>query len=72
MRQTIISVLAGGRFGDTDTALVFPTNIDSGPANRYDAGTFQFTAAVPEPSAYLMALLAAGMLGGLASQRKKR
>lgn len=32
---------------------LYPTIVDSGPANRYEAGTFLFTA-VPEPSTYMM------------------
>jgi hypothetical protein len=36
-----ISFVGGGRFGFTPGA--FPTNLDGGPANRYAAGSFDFT-----------------------------
>jgi hypothetical protein len=33
--------------------LIFPTTTDGGPANRYDAGTFEFTA-TPEPASFIL------------------
>ncbi|MCP5152545.1 MAG: hypothetical protein H6983_00175 [Ectothiorhodospiraceae bacterium] len=53
-------------------SLVWPTVIDGGPPNRYDAGTFQFTAApqsVPSPAP--LALMLAGLLA-LRSRRRTR
>ena len=37
----------GGRYG---AAGAFPATADSGPLNRYLAGTFEFEAATPEPA----------------------
>ncbi len=41
----LLQFTGGGRFGDTPGA--FPTNVDGGPANRYAAGTFTFSALGP-------------------------
>jgi hypothetical protein len=38
---------------DENDALVFPTTVDGGPANRYDAGTFEFSEA-PEPASFIL------------------
>jgi PEP-CTERM motif len=60
---------ATARYGGA--GLVFPT-LTAGvvQTNQFDAGTFQFTNAVPEPSAYAMALLALAGLGFTARRRK--
>ena len=68
----LISFVGGGRYGSTG---IYPATGDSGPANRYDAGTFQFTAAVaattPEPSS-LAILTGLSISGGLFLKRRKR
>jgi len=55
-----ISFVGPGRFYNTG-ALEFPIFVDSGPTNRYDAGTFAFVTS-PEPSS-LMLLLGAAIAG---------
>lgn len=56
----LISFVGGGRIGRSGNPNDFPTEPDGGPADRYAAGTFQYTP-VPEPAA--VALLALGCLG---------
>jgi hypothetical protein len=46
---------------DTQSRFIYPTWVDGGPANRYDAGTFTFTAAISEPAT--LALLGLGLAG---------
>jgi hypothetical protein len=60
---------ATSRFS-TSTVFAFPTGTIGTVSNRYDAGTFQFTAAVPEPSAYALALIAIAGLGLVARRRQ--
>ena len=45
----LISFIGSGRY-DYASSLAYPTTVDGGPTNRYDAGTFKF-AAVPAPTA---------------------
>lgn len=54
----LISFVGGGRFGG---GFAYPTIVDGGPTNRYDAGTFEFVAGVPEPGTLTLAGL--GLLG---------
>ena len=49
--------------------LTFPTNTDTNPANRYDAGTFAFTA-TPEPGFY--GVLALGLSGLVVAVRRRK
>lgn len=66
----LISFVGTGRW--TATAGAWPTNIDGGPANRYDAGTFMFEAqgnGVPVPGVLL--LFGIGF-AALASARRSR
>ena len=58
----LIAFVGSGRFSGSGVGIQFPNNIDSGPANRYAAGTFAFSA-VPEPSTFVLAVLAVLMLG---------
>ncbi len=58
----LISFVGTARYGSTPGE--FPGDADTGPANRYSAGTFAYT---PEPAA--LALLA---VGGLVALRRRR
>jgi hypothetical protein len=68
-----LTFVGGGRF-DFAAALVFPTIPDAGPANRYDAGTFEFTqgiaAVAPEPAS--LAFLGLGSLAFVGGIRRRR
>ncbi len=61
----LIDFVGDSRFLSTAT-LVFPTIVDGGPANRYDAGTFKFedlkNIAVPAPGAVVLMLLGVGLI----------
>jgi hypothetical protein len=61
-----ISFVGSGRYAAT-AGLTYPTQVDGGPSNRYDAGTFAF---VPEPSSYVLLIGAA--IGGLAWRVRRR
>jgi hypothetical protein len=50
----------GGSFFDSNSGLDLPSGIDTGPADRYDAGTFAATA-TPLPPTWIM--LIAGFVG---------
>lgn len=64
-----LTFVGGGRVSDNGPG-VYPLRIDGGPANRYLAGTFAFTA-VPEPSS--VALLGFGLaVVGTAAGRWRR
>ena len=66
-----ISFIGSGRYDSTLSAgFSLPSTLDGGPTNRYDAGTFTFTTAVPEPGEWAMMLAGIGMIGLLARRRK--
>lgn len=60
-----ISFVGGGRYSFS-SSITFPQTADGGPANRYDAGTFQF---VPEPGS--LALLGVGGLAALLRRSRR-
>jgi len=62
----LISFVGGGLYLSGSEA--YPTSVDSGPANRYDAGTFEFTAV---PDGGLTAGLLGGALIGIGALRRK-
>jgi hypothetical protein len=66
----LISFVGAGRYSNGEVAISYPLNIDSGPVNRYAAGTFAF-ASVPEPSAVLLALLGLVGLTAMGWHRRK-
>lgn len=55
-----------------NSGLVFPQVNDEGPANRYDAGTFQFADAMPEPGSIAMLGLGLLPLGAVIRRRARR
>jgi hypothetical protein len=67
----LISFVGGGRYSGTESGLAFPTTMDGGPSNRYDAGTFEFVQA-PEPTT--MSFVSLGIIGLVlaASRCRKR
>lgn len=68
----LISFVGKSRYNAAaNTTLSLPSIEDFGPSNRYDAGTFQFTAVVPEPGAYGLALAGMGVVA-VAMQRRRR
>ena len=52
----LISFVGSGRYNYTGSGIAFPTVVDGGPVNRYDAGTFEFSA-VPEPTTLIAGAL---------------
>jgi hypothetical protein len=54
----LIAFVGSGRYSGSGVGIQFPTVLDAGPANRYAAGTFAFSA-VPEPSSLMLAGIAA-------------
>lgn len=67
----LIAFVGTSRFGAQGGVFELPTGLDGGPANRYDAGTFSYTTAVPEPTSYALALVALGIVGGFARKASK-
>jgi hypothetical protein len=71
----LIAFVGSGRF-TAAPALVYPTVVDTGPANRYDAGTFEFIPATigttaPEPgSLALLALTGLPVVGAVIRRRR--
>lgn len=64
----LISFVGGGRYNPA-AGLNFAGTVDGGPANRYDAGTFQFAStAVAEPATF--ALLGTGLLALALTRRR--
>ncbi|HUE14924.1 MAG TPA: PEP-CTERM sorting domain-containing protein [Planctomycetaceae bacterium] len=61
-----ISFVGSGRY-DGGGSLVYPTAVDGGPANRYDAGTFIFE--TPEPSTFVL-LLSSAVVGCVCFRRR--
>lgn len=66
----LINFTGGARYGNRDLDLQFPLILDGGPANRYDAGTFEFVADVPEPGQLALVGIALAALGAM--RRRKQ
>jgi PEP-CTERM motif-containing protein len=65
-----ISFVGTSRYSTTDH--VYPNILDSGPANRYGAGTFQFAVgSVPEPGTLGLAITGLVFLGLLRRKRSR-
>lgn len=66
----LISFVDSSRYSNTP-ALIYPEIVVGGayPPSGFDAGTFQFTAAGPEPSTYLLLLAGLGFVGFIARRR---
>ena len=62
-----ISFVGLARYGSSTTLFSYPTIVDTGPANRYDAGTFIF--AIPEPETYALLLAGLALIGFVARRR---
>lgn len=56
----LISFVGASRYSSS-TSLTFPNLIDGGGVTQYDAGTFQFTSAIPEPGTSLTLLMGVGL-----------
>jgi hypothetical protein len=63
----IISFTGGGRYNYDSLMLQLPGITDSGPANRYNAGTFEFT--TPEPGTFVLSV---GALAFATAIRRRR
>jgi hypothetical protein len=67
-----ISYVGSSRYAGSNGTLFFPTTIDGGPPNRYDAGTFS----VPEPGFYsifaVFVVFALGLIGLFAKVRRRK
>jgi hypothetical protein len=63
-----ISFVGSGRY-DFGVNLEYPTIVDAGPTNRYDAGTFIFE--TPEPSTFVL-LLSSAVIGVVCFRRRLR
>jgi hypothetical protein len=65
-----INYTGGSRYDDPFPGILdLPSGLDSGPSNRYDAGTFAFTPA-PEPGFY--GVLALGLTGLFTAVRRRK
>ena len=64
-----LSFVGSGRYSNGGSGITFPTNIDTGPVNRYAAGTFTYTVGVPEPSTMCFCALATALCVGLRRSR---
>jgi hypothetical protein len=67
----LISFVGYGRYSG-GPGNVYPTIVDGGPDNRYDAGTFEFeAAAAPAPGGLTLAAVTALCLAGYAWRRRR-
>jgi len=57
----MIAFVGSGRFSGSGVGIQYPNNIDSGPANRYAAGTFAFSRS-PRAEHLVLAVLAFGLV----------